>query len=530
MFGGDADQLFDGDTDPGGSLGGQRAAGRRAAGRQAESPRPYEPPSYHPPSYEASTFEPEPHEQPPAARSGRRAGGGPGQPARGPSVTGPQGPGRAVKVRQGKTTDLLFNPAAEDYGQPLYPSGDDLGLRPPDRRQQDGFTSQRRSMDTAEYAEPLYPGPGSADTDARGRAIPRERRPARNRRGSRAAPALPAPDRADRTGPQRRIDDLSVADPRTTGPQRRIDDLSVADPRTTGPQRRVDGPARVDPLASPRRGERTGPQGRVDALSRPDPLTDSGVGVLWAGEPAAPPAGVAPEAAITKSPARGSGTGPFDRPALDVGGPVAEPSRKPRQGAKKTGAAKAKPVRSRPRSGRRKKAVALLGGLVIIAGLAAVGYFTLMPRSSHTVTAPAALGGFVKQKASSTAMSLRSRIMTAAAGDVKNVVAAGYEQKQGPGTSKGPQIVVFIGGNLTGNASASDLISAYMARLHGSFPTSPGRLGGQAACAPGTGGGPSECAWADGDTFGVVVSATLSAKGLADEMRQMRSLVELVAR
>ena len=172
----------------------------------------------------------------------------------------------------------------------------------------------------------------------------------------------------------------------------------------------------------------------------------------------------------------------------------------------------------------------LLGGLVIIVALAAVGYFKLMPRTSHTVSAPAALGSYVKQQANATAKSLRHRIMVAAAGDVKNVVAAVYEQKTGPGTSKGPQIVVFIGGNLTGNASASDLINAYMTRLHGAFTTMPGRLGGQAACAPGSNGGPSECAWADGDTFGVVVSATLSATGLADEMRHMRPLVEHVAR
>jgi hypothetical protein len=65
-----------------------------------------------------------------------------------------------------------------------------------------------------------------------------------------------------------------------------------------------------------------------------------------------------------------------------------------------------------------------------------------------------------------------------------------------------------------------------MTQVHGSFPTSPGRLGGQAACAPGSNGGPAECAWSDDDTFGVVVSATLNATGLANEMRQMRPLVE----
>jgi hypothetical protein len=69
-----------------------------------------------------------------------------------------------------------------------------------------------------------------------------------------------------------------------------------------------------------------------------------------------------------------------------------------------------------------------------------------------------------------------------------------------------------------------------MTRLHGAFTTSAGKLGGQAACAPGSGSGPAECAWADGDTFGVVVSATLTSSALADEMRLMRSLIEHVVK
>jgi hypothetical protein len=169
-------------------------------------------------------------------------------------------------------------------------------------------------------------------------------------------------------------------------------------------------------------------------------------------------------------------------------------------------------------------------GLVIVAGAAAYGYFKLMPRTSHTVTTPSAVGVFSRQPANTMATGLKQRILAAGAGNVKNVVAAVYQQKKGPGTSKGPQIVVFIGGNLTGNASAGDLISAYMARLHNAFTAKPGSLGGQAACAPGSNGSPSECAWADGDTFGVLVSATLTAEGLADEMLQLRPLVEHVVK
>ncbi len=169
-------------------------------------------------------------------------------------------------------------------------------------------------------------------------------------------------------------------------------------------------------------------------------------------------------------------------------------------------------------------------GSAIVAALAVVGYVVLRPQASHVVSAPASLGGYVRQQANATANDLRHRIVAAAGGAVKNVVAAVYERTTGPGTKKAPQIVVFIGGNLAGGASADSLISAYMTRLRGAFTTSAGRLGGQAACAPGSNGGPAECAWADNDTFGVVVSATLNSAGLADVMRQIRPQVEHVAR
>ena len=181
--------------------------------------------------------------------------------------------------------------------------------------------------------------------------------------------------------------------------------------------------------------------------------------------------------------------------------------------------------KSRPRAGRRgPRKVLTLAGSVLVAVLAVAAYVVFKPQASHAVSTPATLGTYARQQANATARALKQRIV--ATGDVKNVVAAVYERTTGPGT----QIVVFIGGNLAGNASASSLISAFMTRLHGAFATSAGKLGGQAACAPGSNGGPAECTWADNDTFGVVVSATLTSAGLADEMRQMRPLIEHAVR
>ncbi len=160
------------------------------------------------------------------------------------------------------------------------------------------------------------------------------------------------------------------------------------------------------------------------------------------------------------------------------------------------------------------------------------GYLLLAPQPTHAISVPGQLGGFVKSPTldAATAQALRDKVVAGAAGEVKHVVAAVYEKTTGPGTSNGPQIFVFIGGNITGGGSAGNFIGGFITALHGSFNTSPGVLQGDAACAPGVNGGPAECAWADNDTFGVVVSATSSATALATEMRQMRPLVEHTVR
>jgi len=174
--------------------------------------------------------------------------------------------------------------------------------------------------------------------------------------------------------------------------------------------------------------------------------------------------------------------------------------------------------------------VLVIGVAAVVAVLAIAGVVLFWPPPSHVISLPATLGSYTRAHENKTAEALKQRIVTAARGDVKNVVATVYKSTSDAGTSATPQIVLFIGGNLTGSASAGGLISAYTAQLRGAFSTSPGKLGGKAACAPGSHGAPAECAWADNDTFGVLVSATLSPTALADEMRLMRSQVEHVAK
>lgn len=169
-----------------------------------------------------------------------------------------------------------------------------------------------------------------------------------------------------------------------------------------------------------------------------------------------------------------------------------------------------------------------VSGSAMLAVIVTATVLLILPSPVHRISLPGRIDRFVRQSTvgSATARQLRQSITSRARGEVKNVVAAAYEQSTGPGTSKGPRIVIFIGGNLAGSVSGGSFINGFESQLRGSFSTSSGRLGGQAACAPGTNGGPAECAWEDDDTFGVVVSATFDARQLAAQMRQMRPQIE----
>jgi hypothetical protein len=126
------------------------------------------------------------------------------------------------------------------------------------------------------------------------------------------------------------------------------------------------------------------------------------------------------------------------------------------------------------------------------------------------------------------AQALRNNILAKGHGEASHVVDAVYEDAAGSGSKAGPQILLFVGGNLSGSAQA--FISSFTGQLPSAFVIKAGSLGGQAACVPGTGGHPAECVWADGDTFGLVASPALGASTLAGELRSIRPLVELRAK
>ncbi len=147
---------------------------------------------------------------------------------------------------------------------------------------------------------------------------------------------------------------------------------------------------------------------------------------------------------------------------------------------------------------------------------------------THVLTTPASLGSYTKEPQLAEQMragTLRQQILSESAGEAHNVIYAVYEDSTGPAAASGPQIILFIGGNLSGT-SAGSFISTFTGKLQGAVTASAGSLGGAAACVPSVDGRVAECVWADNDTFGVVASQTLGTSGLASEMRQMRPMVE----
>jgi hypothetical protein len=176
----------------------------------------------------------------------------------------------------------------------------------------------------------------------------------------------------------------------------------------------------------------------------------------------------------------------------------------------------------------RRRARWLMAGAVVIVVAAAA--LLLWPGSgpAHVLVIPARLGTYVKEPHLAKVMeagNLQQEIVTKSAGEAKHVVYAVYEDSTGTAASSGPQIVLLIGGNLTGT-SPDGFITSFIGQARGAQRTSAGPMGGDAACISRVPGSVAECAWADNDTFGVVASPTLSVPALAAMLRAARSQAE----
>lgn len=197
--------------------------------------------------------------------------------------------------------------------------------------------------------------------------------------------------------------------------------------------------------------------------------------------------------------------------------------------------------RSRARAGRRRggrgKWLWLGGGVVAAAG-AAVAAVTMLGGGpvgpAHTLVIPARLGVFAESPQLARQMDvnqLEKNILSQSSGQLSHLVSAVYQEGAAAVSGPAPQVMLFIGGKLTG-ASATGSVKTFTSHFNGAALTSAGHLGGAAACVPAqtATGGAAVCAWFDNDTFGELVSPNLSASALANELRAIRPSIELLAK
>ena len=180
--------------------------------------------------------------------------------------------------------------------------------------------------------------------------------------------------------------------------------------------------------------------------------------------------------------------------------------------------------------------LALAGAMLVLAGVGVIGLKMLRGSGpAHVLATPDQLGTYVRRPQLEKQMNagqLQQQVIAKSAGQASHVVSAVYEDSTGATKGQAPQMILFIGGNLSG-VSASGFIASFTQQSHGAFVTSPGPLGGSAACVNAQASVPRSvalCTWADNDTFGEVASPTMSAAKLAVQLRTIRPMVEHVAR
>ena len=192
----------------------------------------------------------------------------------------------------------------------------------------------------------------------------------------------------------------------------------------------------------------------------------------------------------------------------------------------------------RGRSGDKRQWMAL-GAIAVIAAGAIGGVlmkyvFSGPSGPSHEVVAPQSVDKFARSANLEKQLGVSSeaaKVASASGGQASSVVSAVYEQGSLTGTGGGStQIFMFVGGKLAG-ADPGASVANFEQTYTGAKAVSPGALGGEAACTEThlNGQSASMCVWFDNDTFGTVVSPTMTTAKLAATMDQARPSLELSA-
>ena len=180
-----------------------------------------------------------------------------------------------------------------------------------------------------------------------------------------------------------------------------------------------------------------------------------------------------------------------------------------------------------------------LGGVVIVAAAAIAGIVKFEFPShgggpAHAMAIPARIGTYArtvdleKQVGLS---QLRDDVIKMSSGQASGVVSAVYESGNSAAGNTA-QIIMLIEGHLA-NADPAASIAGFTQKFPGAHLVSAGPMGGKAACVQeGTTSSTSRslCVWFDNDSFGEIVSPTMNATALGNQMRTVRPSVELLAK
>ena len=192
--------------------------------------------------------------------------------------------------------------------------------------------------------------------------------------------------------------------------------------------------------------------------------------------------------------------------------------------------------RRRGRSGDRKQWMAL-GAIAVVAAGAIGGvlmkYVFAGPSGpAHQIVAPASVDGYTRSANLGEQMhvdTLAQGVAKSSGGSASGVVSAVYEQGAvAPGSNA--QIFMFVGGKLA-SADASASITNFDQSYPDARQVAAGTLAGDASCTE-THVDNEEaamCVWFDNDTFGALVSPTMSTTQLASTLNSVRPSLELYA-
>ena len=193
--------------------------------------------------------------------------------------------------------------------------------------------------------------------------------------------------------------------------------------------------------------------------------------------------------------------------------------------------------RRRGRSGDRRQWMAL-GAIAVVAAGAIGGvlmkYVFAGPSGpAHTVVAPQTVDGFSRSANLEKQLNVAGEAQSVAKSSSGQATGLAYGVYQQGNLTAGTttQMFMFVGGKLTG-ADPGASVANFEQKYPGAKTVAAGSLGGEEACTTTNVNGQSAsmCVWFDNDTFGTLVSPTMTTAKLASTMDAVRPSLELYAK